>query len=606
MAKDIDSELATNIKAAKNKRMYFAFVAKGSSDGALVLSKTKVPPALITDAKKKSGGTQVFKGACFGEDGKLVFELAKEPPATMDAALKKVVQRDAGLTQACVCRVGTNPDLADDGGTADAPVGAATPTAGVAEPSAAPAAAQPASLYSKYSTYESTLQPLLVKALKEKTGDTEKLKSVFGYARDQAAKKDYAKAIQGLGALDTLLKSYYSAYGANAVTTPAGGVAPAPAVSPEVLAQAKLKPERIDTEWARGIDLDKCKVKFAADAPQGAFGRLGFVESSDPGAPPLVIKVPLAESAAAELQKEVEFYTQVGEHPNFPKCLGIADIDGQRGLVMEAIKGRDMGKTMNKLKDQYSSGKLSHEQYWGAVQHTVRQTLEAITHLESVGVVHNDIRMDNIMCDEATGQMKVLDFGISVQAGQATSKSPIGYGTVSPDIAARDERGTRTGKAGAVTAKHDVFSVGAAAFAAGEKQVFDYGLGTFDALKKFGDVDAAGKSQQAINPADEQNPAFKKDPEGNARHVAGRAGASTAYTTFINRLMDPDPKKRLSPADALKDPFLADSLMDEEQARGVFKKLLAPEPAPTAGVASGPAVETPTVPDSAYASYKSI
>ena len=34
MAKDIDSELATNVKAAKTKRTYFAFVAKGSSDGA--------------------------------------------------------------------------------------------------------------------------------------------------------------------------------------------------------------------------------------------------------------------------------------------------------------------------------------------------------------------------------------------------------------------------------------------------------------------------------------------------------------------------------------------------------------------------------------------
>jgi serine/threonine protein kinase len=600
MAKDIDSELATNVKAAKNKRMYFAFVAKGSSDGALVLSKTKVPPALISDAKKKSGGTQVFKGACFGEDGKLVFELAKEPPATMDAALKKVVQRDAGLTQACVCRVGTNPDLADDGGTADAPVGAATPTAGVAEPSAAPAAAQPASLYSKYSTYASTLQPLLVKALKEKTGDPEKLKSVFGYARDQAANKDYAKAIQGLGALDKLLKVYFSAPSANAAATPAGGVAPAPAVSPEVLAQAKLTPERIDSEWARGIDLDKCKVKFAADAPQGAFGRLGFIESSDPGAPPLVIKVPLAESAAADLQKEVEFYTQVGEHPNFAKCLGIADVDGQRGLVMEGIKGKDMGKTMDKLKDQYSSGKLSHEEYWGAVQHTARQTLEAIAHLESVGVVHNDIRMDNIMCDEATGQMKVLDFGISVQAGQSTGNVPIGYGTVSPDILDRDERGVRN-KQGAVTAKHDVFSVGAAAFAAGEKQVFDYGentgMGTFQGLMKFGDVDAAGKSQQAIKPADKQNPAFKKDAEGNARHVAGRAGATTAYTDFINRLMDPDPKKRLSPADALKDPFLADSLMDEEQARDVFKKLLAPEPA----AAVSPTAATPP---SMYDAYR--
>ena len=393
--------------------------------------------------------------------------------------------------------------------------------------------------------------------------------------------------------LDTLLKTHYTAYAATlSATTPASGNSGsgqrAPAVgsaaskaSAEALAQAKLKPERIDSEWARSIDLSKCNVKFAANAPHGEFGKLGFIESSDPTAPPLVIKVPLAEQGSAELQKEVDYYKQVGEHPNFAKCLGIADVGGQRGMVMEKVNGKDMGKTMDKLKEQYASGKISHAEYWGAVQHTVRQTLEAIVHLESVGVVHNDIRMDNIMCDEATGQMKVLDFGISVQAGQATEKTPIGHGTVSPDVMVRDERGTARSSQGAVTSKHDVFSVGAAGFAAGEKQVFDYGantgLGTFQALIKFGDVDAAGKSQQAIKPADKDNPAFVKDAQGNARHVAGRSGADTTYTKLINRLTDPDPKKRLSPADALKEPFLADSLLDEEQARGVFKKLLAPE-----------------------------
>jgi serine/threonine protein kinase len=606
MAKDIDSELATNVKAAKTKRMYFAFVAKGSSDGALVISKTKVPPVLITDAKKRSGGTQVFKGACFGEDGKLVFEMAKEPPATMEAALKKVVQRDAALTQVYVCRVGTNPELADDGPATDATSAVPPARAETAKASDPPAA----SLYSKYSAYQASLQPLLIQALKDKTPDTEKLKSVFGYARDQAANKDYAKAIQGLGALDALLKTHYTAYAASLETpTPAGGnsgaarpgapvAAPSAATaSAEALAQANLKPERIDSAWGRSIDLDKCKVKFNDNAPHGEFGKLGFIESSDPAAPPLVIKVPLKEQGAADLQKEVDFYKQVGEHPNFPKCLGIADVGGQRGMVMEAVNGKDMGKTMDKLKEQYAAGKISHEEYWGAVQHTVRQTLEAIVHLESVGVVHNDIRMDNIMCDEATGQMKVLDFGISVQAGQATATVPVGYGTVSPDVIARDERGVARSSQGAVTSKHDVFSVGAAGFAAGEKQMFDYGtysgMGTFPALAKFGELDAAGNAQQAIKPADERNPAFVKDAQGNARHVAGRSGANTAYTDFINRLMDPDPRKRLSPADALKEPFLADSLMDEEAARGVFKKLLAPE-APGAKTTSGLAVTAAT------------
>lgn len=78
----LEEELTTGLKAAKGKRMYFAVVLKGGADGALILSKQKIPPGSIADAKKKSGGSAVIKGDCFGEDGKHVFEVAKGPPPT--------------------------------------------------------------------------------------------------------------------------------------------------------------------------------------------------------------------------------------------------------------------------------------------------------------------------------------------------------------------------------------------------------------------------------------------------------------------------------------------------------------------------------------------
>ncbi len=94
--------------------MYFAAVLKGGNDGALIIKKTKVPPAAINEAKKQSGGTAVVKGAVFGEDGKLIFEVAKAPPGTMENALKVIAKRDSGLSIHPECRVGTNPDLFDE------------------------------------------------------------------------------------------------------------------------------------------------------------------------------------------------------------------------------------------------------------------------------------------------------------------------------------------------------------------------------------------------------------------------------------------------------------------------------------------------------------
>jgi hypothetical protein len=124
-----DSELVAGLKAAKSKRMYFALVMKGGADGALVLSKQKVPPVLITAAKKKSGGSAVIKGFCSYEDGKYVFETAKIVAATAVQAVKTIVKRDAEQTIHPVFRVSTDPELAADEAAEDgAPATTATAT----------------------------------------------------------------------------------------------------------------------------------------------------------------------------------------------------------------------------------------------------------------------------------------------------------------------------------------------------------------------------------------------------------------------------------------------------------------------------------------------
>ncbi len=112
---EIDEELVNGLKQAKSRRMYFALVLKGGADGALLISKQKVPPADIAQAKKKSGGSAVIQGACFGEDGKIIFEVAKMPGATWAAAVRTIAKRDAGLTIQAEFRQGNDPDLLEEG-----------------------------------------------------------------------------------------------------------------------------------------------------------------------------------------------------------------------------------------------------------------------------------------------------------------------------------------------------------------------------------------------------------------------------------------------------------------------------------------------------------
>lgn len=110
-----DKVLYTGLKRAKTARMFFAVAAKGTSDGRLILSKVKVKPTDIAAAKSELGGARVFRGMCFGEDGKHIFELRKEPPATLDKLLKKIAKQQAGLMIRAICRVAqVGEDLGDD------------------------------------------------------------------------------------------------------------------------------------------------------------------------------------------------------------------------------------------------------------------------------------------------------------------------------------------------------------------------------------------------------------------------------------------------------------------------------------------------------------
>src|SRR5207249_93746 len=71
-----DVELTAALKQAKSKKMFFAFVPKGS-DGKLIVSKIKIPTKRIAETKKEIGGGNAVTGKCFGDGGITVFQLAK-------------------------------------------------------------------------------------------------------------------------------------------------------------------------------------------------------------------------------------------------------------------------------------------------------------------------------------------------------------------------------------------------------------------------------------------------------------------------------------------------------------------------------------------------
>ena len=128
------------------------------------------------------------------------------------------------------------------------------------------------------------------------------------------------------------------------------------------------------------------------------------------------------------------------DHPNI---VGVSDFgvldDGSCYLVMEALEGEPLGKRLER------DGRVP----WGEALEILRGVLSGLKHAHEKGVVHRDIKPDNIFLAQKDGEIvvKILDFGIAkLRAGSgddpASTRAGLTVGTpayLSPEQAVGGE-----------------------------------------------------------------------------------------------------------------------------------------------------------------------
>jgi len=147
--------------------------------------------------------------------------------------------------------------------------------------------------------------------------------------------------------------------------------------------------------------------------------------------------------------REAETAAQLS-HPNIVPIYSVDETDGLVYFVMAYVSGDNLAKRL------HDTGVLSVDD----VRRVSREVADALAYAHERGVVHRDIKPDNILLDAITGRAMVTDFGIA-RASEGDSRltaTGMAIGTpayMSPEQAAGDRQ---------IDGRSDLYSLGVVAY----------------------------------------------------------------------------------------------------------------------------------------------
>ncbi|XP_059824657.1 hormonally up-regulated neu tumor-associated kinase homolog A isoform X1 [Hypanus sabinus] len=124
------------------------------------------------------------------------------------------------------------------------------------------------------------------------------------------------------------------------------------------------------------------------------------------------------------LRREGQIHQMI-RHPNITQLLDILETENSYYLVMELCTG---GNLMHKMYDKKILEEAEARRY-------IRQLTLAVEHLHRAGVVHRDLKIENLLLDEENN-IKLIDFGLSNCAGILGYSDPFSTQCGSPAYAA--------------------------------------------------------------------------------------------------------------------------------------------------------------------------
>jgi serine/threonine protein kinase len=208
-------------------------------------------------------------------------------------------------------------------------------------------------------------------------------------------------------------------------------------------------------------------------------------------------------------------------------------------LVMEHLGGGDLNRGSSKLHELRSQGTITETQLKGTLQYLARELLDGMEHLQSKGIVHNDLKLDNVLIDGKTLRPKISDFGTGTAPGVPPGVPNDTTGTPESTAPEVDPNQTETR-----SHKSDMFSLGCAFH-----KLFQGEPGSRDVERW----------------------------HNEGKHTRPLLQGNTDYDQFINGLTHLDPNQRFTVEQARNHPWLKTSLLEDRVAQEILGRILPPE-----------------------------